>query len=117
MAERAFGEPDWYIALDGSKVGRYIGTSRASYAVTATNEEGEVQLALSGAVHAALAALGSSVVIDAAYVCGTVLALCPVLVCCKALSCCAFMGSSAHAHCAALAFGTVLALYSLSRKW
>ena len=68
-----------------------------------------------GAVHAALAALGSSVVIDAAYVCGTVLALCPVLVCCKALSCCAFMGSSAH--CAALAFGTVLALYSLSRKW
>ena len=64
-----------------------------------------------GAVHAALAALGSSVVIEAAHVCGT------VLVCCKALSCCAFMGSSAHARCAALAFGTVLALCSLSRKW
>jgi len=54
VLDRAFGEPDWYIALDGSKVGRYVGTSRASYAVTATNEEGEVQLALSGTVHAAL---------------------------------------------------------------
>ena len=52
--DREFGDPAWHIALDGSKVGRYVGTARASYAVTATDAEGEVQLALSGTVHAAL---------------------------------------------------------------
>ena len=49
-----FGGRGWIIAVDGSKVGRHLGTSRTSYAVTATAEDGSLLLSVSGMMQATL---------------------------------------------------------------
>ena len=51
-ADRSFADPTWQVAVDGSKVGRYIGSSRAGYAVVAADARGEVQVAVAGLVQA-----------------------------------------------------------------